>query len=176
MIVTTLPLAKIHPYAKNPRIIDRAIDAVASSISKFGWRQPIVVDKNYTIVCGHVRYHAAIKLGLCDVPVHVADNLTEKQIKAYRLADNKTNELAEWDSAALMSEIESIDDLVPGFDMDDFEKTISPPIQEIDPLPPPELSWVLIGIPTIRYGEIVSYVEAMAGMDGIIMETTVSSE
>ena len=88
-------LSDIKPYENNPRLNDAAIDAVARSIQEFGFRQPIVVDKKGVIIVGHTRFKAAQKLGLKTVPVHVAKGLTPAQVKAYRLADNKTAELAE---------------------------------------------------------------------------------
>ena len=96
MKIELRPLAEIKPYEKNPRDNDAAVDAVAQSIRQFGFRQPIVVDEHGVIVCGHTRWKAAQKLGLEKVPVHVARDLTPEQIRAYRIADNKTNELAEW--------------------------------------------------------------------------------
>jgi ParB-like chromosome segregation protein Spo0J len=89
-------LSEIKPYPGNPRINDDAVDAVAQSIREFGFRQPIVVDSEGVIICGHTRYKAALKLGLEKVPVHVAKDLTPEQIKAYRIADNKTAELSDW--------------------------------------------------------------------------------
>ena len=80
----------IKPYPNNPRNNRKTIDKVADSISHYGFRQPIVVDANGVIIVGHSRFEAAKKLGMLEVPVHVADNLTEAQIKAYRLADNRT--------------------------------------------------------------------------------------
>jgi ParB-like chromosome segregation protein Spo0J len=88
-------LAEIRPFENNPRINDPAVEAVASSIREFGFRQPIVVDEQGIIVVGHTRYKAALRLGLEQVPVHVAIGLTPVQIKAYRLADNQTNRLSE---------------------------------------------------------------------------------
>ena len=90
-------IGEIKPYEKNPRKNDNAVDAVASSISQFGFKNPIVIDGNNVIICGHTRYKAAKKLGLDVVPCVVASDLTDEQIKAYRLADNKVAELAEWD-------------------------------------------------------------------------------
>jgi len=90
-------LSDIKPYPGNPRQNDAAVDAVAASIKEFGFRQPIVVDPEGVIVVGHTRYKAALKLGLETVPVHVARGLTPIQIKAYRIADNKTSDLATWD-------------------------------------------------------------------------------
>ena len=90
-------LAEIRPYENNPRLNDDAVDAVAKSIQEFGFRQPIVVDTEGVIICGHTRYKAAKKLGLEKVPVHVATDLSPEQIKAYRIADNKSAELSDWD-------------------------------------------------------------------------------
>ena len=87
----------IRPYERNPRLNDQAVDAVARSLEEFGFRQPIVVDAEGVIVCGHTRWKAARKLGLAKVPVHVAKDLSPEQIRAYRIADNQTATLAEWD-------------------------------------------------------------------------------
>lgn len=110
------PIKSIRPYEKNPRRNDEAVDAVAASIREFGWQQPIVVDKDGVIIAGHTRYKAAKKLKCDTVPVVVADDLTEDQVKAYRLADNKTGELAEWDTALLGEELAELAD----FDMSQF--------------------------------------------------------
>ena len=83
-------ISEIKPYENNPRNNDSAVDAVAASIREFGWQQPIVVDKDGVIIAGHTRYKGARKLGLTEVPVVVAENLTDEQVMAYRLADNKT--------------------------------------------------------------------------------------
>ena len=98
-------ITDIRPYENNPRINDDAVDAVAASIREFGFRQPIVVDADGVIIVGHTRYKAAQKLGLEKVPVHVAKDLTPEQIKAYRIADNKTAELAEWNFELLPIEL-----------------------------------------------------------------------
>lgn len=108
----------IMPYEKNPRKFgDDVIDAVASSIKSFGWRQPIVVDVDGVIVAGHARYAAALKMGLKTVPVHVFDG-DEKAIRAYRVADNKSGDLADWDINKLMGELRELGEL--DFDMTDF--------------------------------------------------------
>ena len=95
----------IIPYEKNPRLNDNAVDAVAESIREFGFRQPVVVDGDSVIICGHTRWKAAKKLQLAKVPVHVATDLSPEQVKAYRIADNKTAELAEWDFDQLRIEV-----------------------------------------------------------------------
>src|SRR5207244_12337005 len=105
MKVTTRSLASIRPYGNNPRVNDSAVDAVANSIREFGYRQPIVVDEAGVILAGHTRYKAALLLGLSEVPVHVAIGLTPAQAKAYRLADNQTARLAEWDYELLPAEL-----------------------------------------------------------------------
>jgi DNA modification methylase len=98
----------IRPYPNNPRHNDQAVDAVAASIQTFGFRQPIVVDEQDEIVVGNTRWKAAKKLGLTEVPVHVARGLTPAQIKAYRLADNKTAEIADWNQDLLIQELEAL--------------------------------------------------------------------
>ena len=98
-------VAEIRPYDKNPRINAGAVDAVATSIREFGFRQPIIVDTDGVIICGHTRLKAAQKLGLNEVPVHVATGLSPEQVKAYRIADNKSGELAEWDFDLLPLEL-----------------------------------------------------------------------
>lgn len=101
----------IRPYPNNPRNNDNAVDAVAASIEEFGFKQPIVIDVNSEIVAGHTRLKAAKKLGLKEVPCILADDLTVEQVKAFRLADNKTAELATWDFEILDDELLKIDDI-----------------------------------------------------------------
>ena len=111
MTIVMKKIAEIKPYDNNPRHNEAAVDAVASSIKEFGWKQPLVIDKDNVIVVGHTRYLSAKKLGLSEVPCLIADDLTEEQIAAYRLADNKTNELATWDFEKLKAELEGISDI-----------------------------------------------------------------
>ena len=111
MTIVMKNIAEIKPYENNPRHNESAIDAVASSIKEFGWKQPLVIDKDNVIVVGHTRWLAAKKLGLNEVPCLIASDLTDEQIAAYRLADNKTNELATWDFEKLKTELESISDI-----------------------------------------------------------------
>ena len=111
MEVIDKKVAELIPYAKNPRKNDQAVDAVAASIKEFGFKVPIVIDSDGVIVAGHTRLKAALLLGLKTVPCVVADDLTEDQIKAFRLADNKTAELAEWDYALLDEEIAELTDI-----------------------------------------------------------------
>lgn len=114
--IQEVPIGDVKPYPKNPRNNDDGVDAVTNSIKEFGWQQPIVVDKDNVIIVGHTRYKAAKKLGMDKVPVVVADNLTDEQVKAYRLADNKTGELTDWDDDLLNDELDDILDI----DMSDF--------------------------------------------------------
>lgn len=116
MEIKQMDIGAIVPYDKNPRNNDDAVEATANSIQEFGWQQPIVVDKNNVIIVGHTRLKAAKQLGLEQVPVLVAESLSDEQVKAYRLADNKTGELADWDLEMLTEELSGIGDL----DMSDF--------------------------------------------------------
>ncbi len=107
-------LGEIREYEKNPRRNDKAVNAVAESIKEFGFKVPIVIDRDGVIVAGHTRYKASKKLGLNEIPCVVADDLTAEQIKAFRLADNKTAELSEWDIDLLSLELKELE----GFDLD----------------------------------------------------------
>ena len=107
---------ELKPYEKNPRKNDKAVKYVANSIEAFGFKVPIVIDKNNVIVCGHTRYKASKKLKLTEVPCIIADDLNEEQIKAFRLADNKVSEQAEWEFDTLTDEIGDIF----SYDMQDF--------------------------------------------------------
>lgn len=101
-------IERVKPYDRNPRRNDRAVDAVAKSISEFGFRQPIVVDAGGMVVVGHTRLKAALKLGLKMVPVHIAADLSPQQVRAYRLADNRLAEIAEWDADLLPIELSEL--------------------------------------------------------------------
>ena len=114
-------LEEIRPYEHNPRKNEPAVDKVAESLKEFGWQQPIVVDPAGVIIAGHTRLKAAQRLGLKTAPVVVAEDLTPEQAKAYRLADNRTNEFSLWDDSLLSEElfgIQNIDMNLFGFDMD----------------------------------------------------------
>lgn len=101
-------IGELKPYENNPRHNDMAVDAVAASIQQFGFKNPVIIDKDGVIVAGHTRYKAAKKLGITDIPCISADDLSDEQIKAFRLADNKTAELAEWDEDLLGKEMQGI--------------------------------------------------------------------
>lgn len=104
-------VSDLIPYENNPRHNEDAVKYVAASIKEFGFKVPIVVDKDNVIIAGHTRLLAAIDLGLDEVPTILADDLTEEQVKAYRLADNKVSEQSVWDILALDEELEDIKDL-----------------------------------------------------------------
>ena len=123
MKIEIADINSIQPYINNPRKLkDSAIDKVAKSIKEFGFRQPIVVDQNRIIVVGHTRYRASKKLGLNQVPITIADNLTQEQINAYRIADNRTNEEAEWDLELLKTEIKELELAEFNLDLTGFDE------------------------------------------------------
>ena len=124
MNIEYLRPSELVPYESNPRKNDPAVKPVAESIKKFGFRQPIVIDKNNVVVCGHTRLKAAKRLRLGKVPCVRADDLTDEEIRAYRLADNKTAELATWDVDLLNAELNLIDEIdmaTFGFELPDPE-------------------------------------------------------
>ena len=116
MEIITKKIDEVIPYENNPRKNDEAVDYVAKSIKEFGFKVPIIIDKDNVIVTGHTRLKAAKKLGLTEVPCIMADDLSEEQIKAFRLADNKVSEFSEWDNKLLDKELENILNL----DMEEF--------------------------------------------------------
>jgi DNA modification methylase len=126
-------LTDIKPYPGNPRHNDQAVDAVARSIKEFGFRQPLVLDESDFIIVGETRYKAALKLGLTKVPVHVATGLTPAQAKAYRLADNKTAQLATWDDELLVQELLDLEKL--NFDLDQTGFSADELLQLMAPAP-----------------------------------------
>jgi DNA modification methylase len=135
MQVELRPITAIHPYLQNPRQNEQAVAAVAASIREFGFRQPIVVDESGEIIVGNTRYKAALRLGLEQVPVHEATGLSPSQIKAYRLADNKTAELADWDHDLLVQELTALQGMdfdlgVAGFSGDELTELLKPTVQE----------------------------------------------
>lgn len=132
LAVVWRPLGEVKPYEKNPRRNASAVPKVAASIRQFGWRQPIVVDTAGVILAGHTRYLAAQHLGEAVVPVHVAEGLTKEQARAYRIADNRTGEEADWDLPLLQVELGELQDggtdLVElGFDPDELEPLLNGP-------------------------------------------------
>lgn len=145
MEVKSLSPDLIFPYPGNPRRNEGAVDKVAASIVEFGFRQPIVVDEKMVVIVGHTRLLAAKKLGLKEVPVHVAKGLTPAQVRTYRIADNRTNEEAEWDDDKLRAELEGLQldgvDLgLTGFDSNEIAAALAgrPGLTDPDEVPEPE--------------------------------------
>jgi len=135
MQVELRDIGAIQPYEQNPRLNDQAVEAVAKSLREFGFRQPIVVDAEGLIIVGHTRWKAAQKLGLKQVPVHVAKDLTPAQVKAYRLADNQTATLAEWNYDLLPLELKDLQGMdfdlsLLGFDETALAELLAPPGNE----------------------------------------------
>jgi len=131
-VIEQWPIDRPIPYARNARkISDKAVDKIAASIKEFGWQQPIVVDRDGVIIAGHTRLQAARKLQLTAVPVHVAKDLTQGQVKAYRLMDNRSHQETEWDFDLLGPEIAdlqamSVDLALTGFDATEIDKLLEP--------------------------------------------------
>lgn len=135
MNIQDVPISALKPYENNPRRNDDAVDAVAKSIETFGFKVPLVIDKGGGIICGHTRHKAAEKLGMQEVPCIVADDLTPEQIRAFRLVDNKTNELSGWDFEKLDAELAYIADLndeIFNVDMTEFGFSELPPVDQND--------------------------------------------
>ena len=144
MEIRTIPLADIVPYAGNPRHIPHAaVQQVAESIRQYGWQQPLVLDAESVIIAGHTRYAAAHLLGLETAPCYIADHLSPEQAQAYRLADNRTGEIATWDIDILTTEIDAlsqqlidgIDLTVPGFSADELAALLE--LSSTEPPAPP---------------------------------------
>ena len=117
MEVKMVKIEDLKPYPNNPRFNDEAVEYVANSIRQFGFKVPMIIDKNNEIVAGHTRYKASLQLGLKEVPCIIADDLTEEQIKAFRLADNKVSEKSQWNYDLLDEELADIVDI----DMSEFD-------------------------------------------------------
>ncbi|WP_439624348.1 ParB N-terminal domain-containing protein [Gemmata sp.] len=159
MLVEMRPIDSIKPYPGNPRLNDASVDAVAASLKEFGWQQPLVVDEADVIIVGHTRYKAAKKLGLAEVPVHVARGLTPAQARAYRIADNQTATLSQWDDDKLALELVALqqdgyDLALTGFPEDDVLRMLTAPEElrgdpdavpepPADPVTQPGDLWVL---------------------------------
>ena len=126
MRVELILISALKPYEKNARVIPpEAVRKVAACIQEFGWRQPIVADAKHVVICGHTRLLAAQQMGLERVPVHIADNLTPAQVRAYRLMDNRSHEEASWDDDILKSELLDLSGLeidleLTGFGLDEI--------------------------------------------------------
>lgn len=130
--VVMMKTSDLIDYKNNPRKNDKAVEAVANSINSFGFKVPVIIDKNNVLVCGHTRVKAAKKLGIEEIPVIIADDLNEDQIKAFRIADNKTAELADWDMDKLAEELKLIEMDMEQFGFDDLEKLLDRDVLEDD--------------------------------------------
>lgn len=135
MHIDLRPIDQVKPYPGNPRQNDEAVEAVTASLREFGFRQPIVVDADGVIIVGHTRYKAAQKLGLTQVPVHVATDLSPAQVKAYRIADNATNEIAQWNYELLPIELSSLQEMdfelgLLGFDPEELQRIMSGDVEQ----------------------------------------------
>ena len=121
MEIINKKIDELIPYENNPRFNDDAVEYVANSIKQFGFKVPIIIDKNNVIVAGHTRYKASLELGLEEVPTIVADDLTEEQVKAFRLADNKVSEKSSWNFELLDEELEDLDINMEDFGFEDIK-------------------------------------------------------
>ncbi len=184
------PIGSITPYPGNPRDNDSAVEAVANSIRTFGFRQPIVVDRDGVIVAGHTRYKAAVKLGLAEVPVHIAAELTPAQAKAYRLADNQTATLATWDNDNLTAELLALQEQeydlgLTGFSADELSELLAPeatdftgdpddvPEPPVEPITQPGELW-LLGRHRLLCGDSTKAADVERLMDGATADMLLS--
>lgn len=154
--IISMKIADIHPYDHNPRNNDAAVESVARSIQEFGFRNPIILDADHVIIAGHTRLRAAISLGMTEVPCVIATDLTPEQVKAFRIADNKTAEIAEWNYELLPLEIKDLqtsnfDLSLLGFDLTELEKMLlDEPVEtdgETDPDAAPEVQEESVSVP-----------------------------
>lgn len=132
MEIVEIDINEIKPYEKNPRLNDSAIEKVAESIKNYGFKQPIVVDRNMVIIVGHTRYKAAKKLDLKKVPCIIANDLTEKQAKAYRIADNKVADYSIFDNKLLLEELNDLNDEFTGFNIGELTEMSIDDINQSD--------------------------------------------
>lgn len=128
--VVMMKISDLKDYENNPRKNDKAVDAVANSIHSFGFKVPVIIEPDGTIIAGHTRVKASKKLGIEEIPCIVADDLTEDQVKAFRVADNKTAELADWDMDKLIDELKGIEMDMEQFGFDDLEKLLDRDVLE----------------------------------------------
>ena len=116
-----MSISKIKPYGKNPRYNKKAVPEVAKSIEAYGFKNPIILDKDNVIICGHTRFEAAKSLNMKEVPAIIAKDLTDEQIRAFRIADNKTSDFSIWDNKLLLEELGDLGDLFTGFTFEELE-------------------------------------------------------
>ena len=179
--VQWMPVNSIKRYNNNPRINAHAVQAVRNSLNEFGWRQPIVVDKDHIIVVGDTRYLAAKELGYATVPVHVATDLNDAQIRAYRIADNKVGEISNWDDTKLLLEIaelskSGIDLHMVGFSQEEIDAFTKPAedtrhLEAFDISPSPKPVWILIASDTLEHSRIMHALNKL-NLKGARIETS----
>jgi site-specific DNA-methyltransferase (adenine-specific) len=174
MQVEYVPIDSIKPYEKNAKKHpDEQVEHIANSIKEFGFRQPLVIDKDNVVVIGHGRLLAAKKLGIAEVPVLRADDLTEAQINALRLADNKTNE-SEWDFDLLGGELDDIFDIdMSDFGFDEFQQETEADIREIE-LKPYRKVHYLVTLDVNDNDKIAEIIAKLCEMDGVEVESTLN--
>ena len=171
-------LDEIKPYENNPRHNDNAVDAVAASIREFGFKVPLVIDRDGVIVAGHTRLKAAKKLGLDKVPCFIADDLTDEQVRAFRLADNKVGELATWDLDTLKVELDNIGEIDlsdMGFDLNDDDKPaediIEPTEKEINGY---QFVHYMITVDINHHDKIIGLINQLKEIEGVEVESTLN--
>ena len=172
MKIVEKKISELKECENNPRINKKAIEPVAQSIKAFGWKQPIVIDKNDVIVAGHTRYKAAIKLKMKTVPCVIADDLTDDEIKAYRIADNKTAEFADWDVAKLVKELDSISIDMSGFGEFDFSTVVGEVELKRMELKPYRRAHYLITVDINEHDRIIPLIEKLKEIGGVEIETS----
>lgn len=173
MEIQSVPIDEVRPYHRNPRhISDEAVAKVATSLREFGWRQPIVVDEEMTVIVGHTRLRAAQSLGMRAVPVHVARGLTPEKVAAYRLADNRVGEESEWDRDLLQLELTDLNDRGFSLELTGFDEA---ELAGAEPGEPAELAevatvgrfWVSIQGPFQAQANALHAIKALAQIDGV---------
>ena len=177
MQVIEKKISDLIPYENNPRKNDIAVDAVMASIKEFKFRVPIIIDKNGVIIAGHTRLKAAKKLGMKTVPCIVADDLTPEQVKAFRLADNKVGELAEWDLDTLKVELGNIGEIDlsgMGFDLNDdkpAEDIIEPTEKEINGY---QFVHYMVTVDINHHDKIIGLINQLKEIEGVEVESTLN--
>jgi ParB-like chromosome segregation protein Spo0J len=180
-----VPREKVKRYFNNPRKHEKGIQTLASIIQAFGFRQPLLVDKDLILIKGEGRLLAAELLQLPAVPVWIAEDLTPAQVKALRIADNKVHEESEWDHGKLGVELESLlaenfDMSLTGFDRSELDRVLAKDegdamLEPIEIRPAPTHAWVLVGIDVNRYAEIAEEVEKISRLDGVFCEVVANN-
>lgn len=174
MKIQNISISKIKPYENNPRNNTEAVQYVANSIKEFGFKQPIVIDKNFEIVAGHTRYFACKKLGIKEVSCVMADDLTDEQVKAYRIADNSTGEAATWDFDLLNVEIDGLDFDFKDFGLDlEFEELEQQKIEEQELKPFAKVHY-LITADINENQRILNIIEQLKQIEGVEIESTLN--